>query len=74
MLAVIAGVIAVAVSGFSLGYSLAMYFTSSYYLRTQVEKRLEEAVSRRCAQCHAHSAAMDKAREHSDTANDAMDR
>lgn len=63
----------ICLSSFSLGYSLAMYFTSSYYIRTQVTKRLWKALDERCARCYEHSATIDRAKDASETTNEAMD-
>ena len=41
----------VIVGAFSVGYSTAMYFTSSYHVHERVEKELEAVLKEQCARC-----------------------
>ena len=61
--AVIVGVVSVAVSAFSLGYTLADYHHSEYIIREKVEKRLKSALDERCEFCQRKNDAMESTNE-----------
>ena len=68
-IALAVSILAVIVSSFSCGYSVAMYLTSEYRIKELVEKRLETELNQRCEQCHRN---MEKASEMREMMKDAM--
>ena len=50
-IALAVSILAVIVSSFSCGYSVAMHLTSEYRIKELVEKRLETEFDQRCEQC-----------------------
>lgn len=67
LLPVIVAGISVIVSSFSLGYSLAMYLTSNFRIRDEVEKRLGKELASRCELCQLRRAATEMTSEHNET-------
>ena len=68
-IALAVSILAVIVSSFSCGYSVAMYLTSEYRIKELVEKRLETELDQRCKQCHRN---MEKASEMREMMKDAI--
>ena len=50
-IALAVSILAVIVSSFSCGYSVAMHLTSEYRIKELVEKRLETEFDQRCERC-----------------------
>ena len=68
-IALAVSILAVIVSSFSCGYSVAMYLTSEYRIKELVEKRLETELDQRCERCQRK---MEKESEMREMMKDAM--
>ena len=62
-IALAVSILAVIVSSFSCGYSVAMYLTSEYRIKELVEKRLEMELTQRCERCQRNMETASETRE-----------